>query len=65
MVRIRRWVIGKRKKVVLTEPPLPPLIKIQPDSPPGSAEGLQPGDMSMGAVADEFLKMDEGEGEPV
>lgn len=47
------------------EPRLPPFVKINPDSPPGLAEGLQPGDMSMGAAAEEFLKMDEGEDEPV
>jgi hypothetical protein len=64
MVRIRRWVIGKRKKVVWSEPQLPPYIKINPDSPPGSGEGLQPGDMSMGAAAEEFLKMDDGGAEP-
>ena len=66
MVRIRRWVIGKRKKVVWSEPQLPPFIKINPGSPPGShEEGLQPGDLSMAAAAEEFLKLDEGEGEPV
>ena len=67
MVRIRRWVVGKRKKVIWSEPKLPPFIKINPDSPPGLVEGLQPGDPSMGAAAEEFLKMpeDEDEGEPV
>ena len=35
MVRIRRWVVGKRKKVVWSEPQLPPYVKINPDSPPG------------------------------
>jgi hypothetical protein len=64
MVRIKRWVIGKRKKVVWSEPQLPPFIKINPDSPPGSGEGLQPGDMSMGAAAEEFLMMDDGGAEP-
>ena len=55
MVRIRRWVIGKRKKVVWSEPQLPPYVKINPDSGPGLGdEGLQPGDISMGAVAQEF-----------
>ena len=63
MVRIRRWVIGQRKKVVWSEPKLPPYVKINPDSPPGIAEGLQPGDMSMGALAEEFLTADEGEDE--
>jgi hypothetical protein len=38
-------------------------VKINPDSDPGLAEGLQPGDLSMGAVMQEFLKMDEGEDE--
>jgi hypothetical protein len=67
MIRIRRWVLGKRKKVVWSEPQLPPFIKINPQSPPGSAEGLQPGEISMLATAEEFLKLpeDEDEGEPV
>jgi hypothetical protein len=67
MVRIRRWVVGKRKKVIWSEPKLPPFIKINPESPPGLGEGLQPGDLSMGTVVEEFLKMpeDEDEGEPV
>jgi hypothetical protein len=63
MVRIRRWVIGQRKKVVWSEPKLPPYVKINPDSPPGAGEGLQPGDMSLGAMAEEFLTADEGEEE--
>ena len=63
MVRIRRWVVGKRKKVVWSEPQLPPYVKINPDSGPGLGEGLQPGDISMGAVAQEFLQADEGEEE--
>ncbi len=57
--------MGKRKKVVWSEPQLPPYVKINPDSPPGLDEGLQPGDLSMGMAAEEFLKMDEGEDEPV
>ena len=67
MVRIRRWVVGKRKKVIWSEPKLPPFIKINPDSPPGLVEGLQPGDLSMGVAAEEVLKLpeDEDEGEPV
>ena len=63
MVRIRRWVAGQRKKIVWSEPKLPPYVKINPDSPPRLGEGLQPGDISMGAVAEEFLKLDEGEEE--
>ena len=65
MVRIRRWVVGKRKKVVWSEPQLPPFVKINPESPPGLGEGIQPGDISMGMAAEEFLNMDEGEDEPV
>jgi hypothetical protein len=67
MVRIKRWVMGKRKKVVWSEPQLPPFIKINPESPPGLGEGLQPGDMSMGIAAQEFLRTeeDEDEDEPV
>jgi len=63
MIRIRRWVIGKRRKVVWSEPQLPPYVKINPESPPGLDGGLQPGDLSMGAVVQEFLKMEEGEEE--
>jgi hypothetical protein len=65
MVRIRRWVVGKRKKVVWSEPQLPPYVKINPDSPPGLGDGLQPGDLSMGAAAVEFLQADEDEDETV
>ena len=58
--------MGKRKKVVWSEPQLPPFVKINPESPPGLGEGLQPGDMSMGAAAQEFLlSEEEDEGEPV
>ena len=59
--------MGKRKKVVWSEPELPPFVKINPDSPPGLGEGLQPGDISMGMAAQEFLmaEEDEEEGEPV
>ena len=66
MVRIKRWVTGKRKKVVWSEPQLPPFVKINPESPPGLGEGLQPGDLSMGMAAQEFLLTEEeDEGEPV
>jgi hypothetical protein len=64
MLRIRRWFDAKRKKVVWSEPKLPPYVKINPDAAtPGPDEGLQPGDLSMGAVAREFLETDEGEEE--
>jgi hypothetical protein len=64
MVRIRRWVVGQRKRVVWSEPQMPPYVKINPDaSEPGPDEGLQPGDISMGKAAEEFLMSDEGEEE--
>ncbi|MGH3188941.1 MAG: hypothetical protein ACRDOU_21210 [Streptosporangiaceae bacterium] len=66
MVRIRRWVTGKRKRVVWSEPQLPPYVKINPDAvAPGPREGLQPGDLSMGAAAVEFLAAEDGEDEIV
>ena len=64
MIKIRRWVRGPRKKVVWSEPQLPPYVKINPDAAtPGPDEGLQPGDLSMGAAARQFLEAEEGEDE--
>jgi hypothetical protein len=60
MLRIRRWV-NKRREVVWSEPQLPTFVKINPNSPPGAAEGLQPGDITMAAVAQQFLEADEPE----
>ena len=60
MVRIKRWTVRKRGKIVWSEPTLPPFVKINPNgTPPGPHEGLQPGDLSMAAAAVEFLEMDE------
>ena len=61
MVRIRRWVVGKRKKVVWSEPQLPPYVKINPDADPDPEVTLQPGELSMRAVTEEFLNADEPE----
>jgi hypothetical protein len=58
MIRIRRWV-NRRRKVVWAEPEVPKFVKINPSSPPGAAEGLQPGDITMAAVAQEFLEVEE------
>jgi hypothetical protein len=58
MIRIRRWV-NRRRKVIWEEPAIPPFIKINPGSPPGAAEGLQPGDITMARAAEEFLEMEE------
>ena len=62
MVRIKRWLMGKRR-IVWSEPTLPKYVKINPNSPPGAAasDGLQPGDMSMLSVAEEFLATEEPE----
>ena len=62
MLKVRRWVTRKRK-VVWTEPALPKFVKINPNSPPGAATGLQPGDMTMARVAEEFLEAPEPEEE--
>jgi hypothetical protein len=61
MARIKWWLMGKRQ-VVWSEPALPKYVKINPNSPPGAAaDGLQPGDMSMLNVAEEFLATEEPE----
>jgi hypothetical protein len=60
MVRIRRWV-NRRRKVVWSEPEVPKFVKINPMSPPGAAAGLQPGDISMARVAEEFLATEESD----
>ena len=66
MVRIRRWVVRRRGKVVWSEPALPPYVKINPNgSNPGPDDGLQPGDLSMAMAAIEFLETDEDEDEDV
>lgn len=63
MIRIRRWITGKRKKVVWSEPQLPPYVKINPNAASGPVYGPEPGDLSMGMVAMEFLATDEDEDE--
>jgi hypothetical protein len=59
-MKIRRW-LNSRRKVVWTEPGLPDFVKINPGSPPGAAEGLQPGDITMTVVAQQFLEADESD----
>ena len=62
MIKIRRWITGEGRHVVWSEPQLPPYVKINPDAvDPGPHEGIQPGDLSMGIAAVEFLTTDEGE----
>jgi hypothetical protein len=60
MAKIRQW-LNRKRKVIWSEPALPKYVKINPMSPPGAGEGLQPGDMSMLRVAEEFLEAEEGE----
>lgn len=60
MVRIRQWV-NRRRRVVWSEPETPPFVKINPLSPPGAAEGLQPGDITMAMAVEEFLAEEEDE----
>jgi hypothetical protein len=60
----RRW-ITRRRKVVWSEPQLPPYVKINPAAAAGPDPALpvQPGDISMGMAAREFLETQEEEEE--
>jgi hypothetical protein len=58
MLRIRRWV-NRRRQVVWTEPAVPKFIKVNPSSPPGQAEGLQPGDITLALAVEEFLEAED------
>jgi hypothetical protein len=46
MSKLKRWLMGQRP-VAWPEPELPKYVKINPLSPPGAAEGVQPGDFSL------------------
>jgi hypothetical protein len=59
MARIKRW-FTPRRKVVWSEPELPPYVKINPGAEPDPGT-IQPGDISMGAIAREFLETPEEE----
>jgi hypothetical protein len=59
MARIKRWLTARRK-VVWSEPELPPYVKINPGAEPDPGT-IQPGDISMGAIAREFLETPEEE----
>jgi hypothetical protein len=55
MLRIRRW-FGKRRQVIWAEPQLPPFVKVNPmATDENSAYPVQPGDITMGIMAREFL----------
>jgi hypothetical protein len=65
MVKIRRWR-DRRRKVVWSEPSLPPYVKFNPNATdPSPGEGIQPGDISMGPIAEEFLMSAEEEVPPL
>jgi hypothetical protein len=60
MLRIRQW-FGRKRQVVWAEPELPPFVKINPmatDEPPDT---IQPGDITMGKMAREFLEVPDEE----
>jgi hypothetical protein len=59
MLRIRRW-FGKRRQVVWAEPELPPFIKINPMAATPT-DTIQPGDITMGIMAREFLEIPDEE----
>jgi hypothetical protein len=40
-------------------------VKINPDGVTGIGDTVQPGDLSMGMIAQEFLKAEEGEEETI
>ncbi len=60
MRKMRRWIDSKRR-VVWSEPKLPPYVKINPEAERDPETTLQPGDMSMRAVTEEFLSQEEEE----
>jgi hypothetical protein len=55
MLRVRQW-FGKRRQVIWAEPELPPFIKINPMATATPTDMLQPGDITMGIMAREFLE---------
>jgi hypothetical protein len=54
MLRVRQW-FGKRRQVIWAEPELPPFIKINPMATATPTDTIQPGDITMGLMAREFL----------
>lgn len=55
MLRIRRWFSKRRRQVVWAEPELPPFIKVNPMAT-ATTDTVQPGDITMGIMAREFLE---------
>ena len=56
MLRVRRW-FGKRRQVIWAEPELPPFIKVNPMAAATPTDSIQPGDITMGIMAREFLNI--------
>jgi hypothetical protein len=54
MLRVRRW-FGRRRQEVWAEPELPPFVKINPMATDAPPDTIQPGDITMGIMAREFL----------
>jgi hypothetical protein len=55
MRKIRRW-FGRRRQVIWAEPVLPPFIKVNPMATAIPEDTIQPGDITMGILAREFLE---------
>ena len=60
MRKIRRW-FGKRREEIWAEPELPPFIKINPMAAGVPTDAIQPGDITMGMMAREFLDIPDDE----
>jgi hypothetical protein len=54
MLRIRRW-FSRRREEIWAEPELPPFVKINPMAAAVPTDTIQPGDITMGIMAREFL----------
>jgi hypothetical protein len=55
MLKIRQW-FDKRRQEIWAEPQLPPFVKINPMAVGNPTDTLQPGDITMGMMAREFLE---------
>jgi hypothetical protein len=54
MGKVRRW-FNKRRQEVWAEPQLPPFVKVNPMAAAIPDDAIQPGDITMGIMAREFL----------
>lgn len=60
MTRIRRW-FGRGRRLQWSEPKPPPFITTNPYGVSDPSDSLQPGDITMGMMAQEFLDIPEEE----